>query len=93
MNIQTDGNVAKEKATALKNATDNLVQTLTIEQDNQTTVSGNSDAHEATKKAQDTAKKIAEAIMKASSDIQSVSQEFEALDAQIIQTLGGLSYE
>ncbi|WP_088825237.1 MULTISPECIES: TIGR04197 family type VII secretion effector [Listeria] len=93
MNIQTDGNVAKEKATALKNATDNLVQTLTIEQDNQTTVSGNSDAHEATKKAQDTAKQIAEAIMKASSDIQSVSQEFEALDAQIIQTLGGLSYE
>lgn len=85
--LKSDLDKASQKATALKNATDTLIQPVVITADTQTTVAGNTNAQEALKSAQDTAKKIASAVSKASTNIQSVAKEFEALDAKVAQSL------
>ncbi|MGX7203139.1 type VII secretion effector [Enterococcus plantarum] len=94
MAIQSDLAGASQKATALKNATDKLIQQSNINSDTQTTVVGNDNAQEAITTAQETATKIAQAVFLASSNLQSVAKDFEALDQTVANTifkpLGGL---
>ncbi|MGX7417425.1 TIGR04197 family type VII secretion effector [Carnobacterium gallinarum] len=83
--LKSDLGGASQKATALKNATNTLIQPVVITEDTQTTVTGNTNGQVAIKSAQDKAKQIANAVVKASSNIQSIAKEFEALDEQIGQ--------
>lgn len=87
MGIKSDFTRATQKATALKNATDRLIQQSTITNDTQTTVAGNSNAQEAITTAQETATKTAQAIVIASNNLQSVAEDFQALDANVANTL------
>lgn len=87
MAIQSDLAGASQKATALKNATDRLIQQSNINNDTQTTVVGNDNAQEAITAAQETATKIAQAVFLASSNLQSVAKDFEALDQTVANTL------
>lgn len=87
MAIQSDLAGASQKATALKNATDKLIQQSNINNDTQTTVVGNDNAQEAITTAQETATKIAQAVFLASSNLQSVAKDFEALDQSVANTL------
>lgn len=95
MTIKSDLGGAQLKATALKNATDSILQSTSPTNDSQTTVRGNTNAQEAITVAQETAKQIAAAISLASANIQSVAKNFEALDQSISQTMrssiGGLN--
>lgn len=95
MTIKSDFGGAQSKATALKNATDSILQSASLTNDTQTTVNGNTNAQEAITAAQETAKQIAAAISLASANIQSVAEDFEALDQSISQTMrasiGGLN--
>lgn len=87
MAIQSDLAGASQKATALKSATDRLIQQSSINNDTQTTVVGNDNAHEAITTAQETATKIAQAVFAASSNLQSVAKDFEVLDQTVANTL------
>ncbi|MTD40260.1 TIGR04197 family type VII secretion effector [Erwinia sp. CPCC 100877] len=87
MTIQSDFTGASQKATALKGATDKLIQSASITKDTQTTVAGNTNAQEAITTAQETATKIAQAVFQASSNLQSVAKEFEALDQRVANTM------
>lgn len=91
MTIKSNLGSASQKATALKNATDQLVQQSSVSTDSQTTVAGNTNAKEAITKAQQTATKIAQAIHTASGNIQSVAKDFEAMDNELSRSfdLGG----
>ncbi|MGX7420054.1 TIGR04197 family type VII secretion effector [Carnobacterium gallinarum] len=84
--IKSDLTEASQKATGLKNTTDNLKQISTIETDWQTTIVGNQEAQEKIQLAQETAKQIASAIMLGSMNLQSVAKDFEALDQLVSQT-------
>jgi type VII secretion effector (TIGR04197 family) len=94
MTIQSDLAGASQKATALKNATDKLIQSSSVLEDTQTTVAGNTNAQEVIKLAQETATQIAQAVFFASSNLQSVAKDFEAMDENVANTmfnsLGGL---
>jgi type VII secretion effector (TIGR04197 family) len=94
MTIQSDLAGASQKATALKNATDKLIQSSSVSEDTQTTVAGNTNAQEVIKLAQETATQIAQAVFFASSNLQSVAKDFEAMDENVANTmfnsLGGL---
>ncbi|MBC1358337.1 TIGR04197 family type VII secretion effector [Listeria booriae] len=81
--IQSDLDGASIKATALKNATDSIVASISITTDTQTTVAGNNSAVESIKIAQETAQQIARAVATASSNIQSVASSFEAVDKKV----------
>lgn len=85
--LKSDLGGASQKATALKNATDTLTQPVVTTADTQTTVAGNTNGQAAIKSAQDKAKQLANAVTKASTNIQSVAKEFEALDAKVAQSL------
>ncbi|KMN42444.1 TIGR04197 family type VII secretion effector [Bacillus sp. LK2] len=86
--IKSDLGRAQQKATALKSATDILIQSSSIsnETDTQTTVAGNTNAQEAIQIAQETAKQVALAIATAANNIHSVAGNFEALDQLASQT-------
>ncbi len=92
--IKSDFCGASQKATALKKTTSKLAQTILVVNDNQTTISGNINAQEAIQQAQETARQVAEAVTAASSNLQSVAEEFQVLDQQVgqnfLQSLGGL---
>ncbi|KPG72101.1 TIGR04197 family type VII secretion effector [Enterococcus sp. RIT-PI-f] len=87
MTVQSDLAGASEKATALKIATDKLIQQTSITNDTQTTVSGNSNAQEVITTAQETATKIAQAVFTASNNLQSVAEDFQALDVNTANTM------
>jgi type VII secretion effector (TIGR04197 family) len=87
MAIKSDFTGASQKATALKSATDKLIQSASITEDTKTTVAGNTNAQEAIATAQETATQIAQAIFLASSNLQSVAKEFEALDQKVALTM------
>ncbi|EOL43048.1 type VII secretion effector [Enterococcus phoeniculicola] len=87
MGILSDLTGATQKATALKNATDRLIQQTTITNDTQTTVAGNSNEQEAVTTAQETAIKIAQAVVIASNNLQSVAEDFQALDVNVANTM------
>lgn len=96
MTIKSDFNGAQLKATALQQATATILQATSVTKDTQTTVSGNANAQEAMTAAQETAKQIAAAIALASTNIQSVAKDFEALDQRMSQkmrsSIGGLNH-
>lgn len=81
--IKSDLSGASLKATALKNATDSISQSALPTTDTQTTVLGNSSALNAIEAAQTTAQQIASAVSLASANIQSVAENFEAMDNQV----------
>ncbi|WP_413509240.1 TIGR04197 family type VII secretion effector [Carnobacterium maltaromaticum] len=85
--LKSDLSGASQKATAIKNAINTLIQPVVIADDAKTTVTGNTNGQLSIKSAQDKAKQIANAVVKASNNIQSVAKEFEALDEQIGQNL------
>lgn len=91
MTIKSDLGTASQKATALKNATDQLIQSASVAQDSQTTVAGNAKAQEAIIMCQQSATKIAQTIHAASGNIQSVAKDFEAMDNELSKSfnLGG----
>lgn len=94
MAIKSDLAGASQKATALRNATDRLIQQSSINNDNRTTVAGNTNAQVAITAAQETATKVAQAVFTASNNLQSVAKDFEVLDQTVAKTLfkpiGGL---
>ncbi|KMN45619.1 TIGR04197 family type VII secretion effector [Bacillus sp. LK2] len=87
--IKSDLSGAQQKATALKSATDMMIQSSSIssEADTQTTVAGNKNAQEAIQIAQETAKQVALAIATAANNIHSVAENFEAMDQSASQTV------
>ncbi|MBC1604158.1 TIGR04197 family type VII secretion effector [Paenilisteria rocourtiae] len=85
--LQSDLDGASLKATALKNATDSLISSVSITTDSQTTVAGNKSAGDSIKMAQEVAQQIASAVATASSNIQSVASSFEAVDKKAGQGL------
>lgn len=91
--IKSDLDGASVKATALKAATDTISQSV-VATDTQTTVLGNASALKAITSAQQTAQEIASAVSLASANIQSVAENFDAMDNQVGQNLrnniGGL---
>lgn len=95
MAIKSDLTGASQKATVLKNATEQLLQTATVTSDTQTTITGNTNAQEAIQSAQNLSKLIAESVSVASQNIQSLAKEFEAFDKQaeieFSQSIGGLN--
>lgn len=87
MVISSDLAGASQKATAIKNATARLSQPLNISNDTQTTVAGNKNAQEAITTAQETAVKIAQVVLDASNNLQTVAEDFQALDVEVSNTL------
>lgn len=80
MSITSDLSGAQQKATEIKSAVSVLSSTSTINNDSRTTVAGNANAQEVIERVQGTTQKIMEAINSASSNLQSVAEEFAAVD-------------
>lgn len=87
--INSDLSGARQKATALKSATDSLSQSIVATTDTQTTVLGNAEALKTITSAQITAKAIASAVSLAAANIQTVAENFDAMDNQAAQALRG----
>lgn len=81
--IQSDMTVAQSYATDLQHAGEELAGVVQSQQDNQTTVAGNTNAHEALTTAQTTRQSIASAITSMVTNLNSVASEFEAVDQEI----------
>ncbi|EUJ26943.1 hypothetical protein MFLO_13765 [Listeria floridensis FSL S10-1187] len=81
--ITSDLGQASEKATALQQAVSSLPTTVTVAKDEQTTVAGNTRAHEAIQAEMDATIQIAEALTTASANLQSVAQAFAAKDVEL----------
>ena len=81
--IKSDLHTAQEKATAFTQATQRLQENSTVEQDTQSNVNGNIRAQEAIALVKDTANQLSLAISTASKNIQSIAEEFQALDENI----------
>ncbi|EUJ33007.1 hypothetical protein MFLO_05320 [Listeria floridensis FSL S10-1187] len=81
--ITSDLGQASEKATALQQAVSSLQTTATVSKDEQTTVAGNKNAHEAIQAEADAVMHIAQALTAASANLQSVAQEFAAKDEEL----------
>lgn len=84
---------ATEKATALQQATEKLQKNVaTVTMDEETTVAGNTNAHEAIQAEIDAVTQIASALITASSNLQSVAHDFASKDAELgqcLQQVGG----
>lgn len=79
---------ATEKATALQQATEMLQKSVgTVTMDEETTVAGNTNAHEAIQSEIDAVTQIASVLTTASSHLQSVAHEFAAKDVELGQCL------
>lgn len=82
MVIKSDFNGASQKATALKSATDTLIQAVSITNDTQTTILGNASAQEVIQSAQNLSQLIAISVLTASKNVRSIAKDFEVLDKQ-----------
>lgn len=78
--INSDKQVAQNLATGLMSALDTLNQSATVTKDTQTTINGNTTAHETSDDMLDIASKISQTISSASENLNSVAGEFEAID-------------
>ena len=78
--IQSDLGVAKQCANQLKTACDSIVKTKTVSRDNQTTLTGNTQAHEAINELQATSANIARVVNQSIKQLQTVATNFEADD-------------
>ncbi|MGT2666400.1 TIGR04197 family type VII secretion effector [Streptococcus rifensis] len=81
--IRSDMTVAQSYATGLQSAGEELAGVDQPQQDNQTTVAGNTNAHEALATSQSTRQSIASAITSMVTNLRSVASEFEAVDQEI----------
>lgn len=80
MGIKSNLGIAQARATALKNATESLNSSSSADKDSQTTVLGNSKAHSAIDSTLNVAKIVSGAVTNASSNINTVAGNFEAVD-------------
>ncbi|MGM0216297.1 TIGR04197 family type VII secretion effector [Enterococcus sp. AZ109] len=78
--ISSDIGQAQQKATALRSASETLSTSASVNKDTQTTVIGNQSAHEAIDSLSSAAQRVASAVNSASGSIQSVAQNFQAID-------------
>ncbi|BDR59268.1 TIGR04197 family type VII secretion effector [Xylocopilactobacillus apicola] len=85
--ILTDFNVASNKATRIKTATDNLNSSSSVNQDKSTKMLGNASAHKAIAATKHSAQKISQVVNSASQHLRSVAKDFEAADQEISQKL------
>lgn len=88
--IQNDATLASERATALANAVSALSSIGDILQDHRTTVLGNAQAHAMIEQSRGTALSMAKVISSMSSNIQSVSDQFQAVDRDLKSQFAGL---
>lgn len=88
-NIMSNLGGARQKATALRTACDHITQNSSVDKDTRTTVAGNTNAHDTIQTIIDSAEQIAQAVLTASSQLQSVAEEFEALDQSVATSLKG----
>lgn len=85
--IQIDNTSAKQKATALKQASTTLMTTTAVNKDTRTTVRGNANAHETILSAKQASEKISQAVTLSGIHLQSVAKEFAALDQKLSRLL------
>ncbi|MGT2964014.1 TIGR04197 family type VII secretion effector [Streptococcus acidominimus] len=81
--LQNDTSTAGERATALANGVSALVSSGSVMLDFQTKLGGNEQAKEAIAKSQELASQLGTILSSMSSNIQSVSASFQAMDAQL----------
>lgn len=88
--IQSSMTEAQVHATSFKGGSQSLTSITQAVQDDLTTVSGNSKAHEALTTAQTTRQGISQCLSDMVNNLNSVAGDFEALDQEIAhQTTGG----
>lgn len=78
--IKSDILIAQQLATSLKNGGDGLASVSNASKDEKTKLLGNYSAHHAIDLSQSKAKAISEAIQSACTNIQSVAEQFQAVD-------------
>lgn len=89
--FRSDLGQAQQRATTVKHATVQLTTpSASITTDNQTTISGNSNAYEVIQIAQNSAQQIAAAITLAVTSLQRVASDFEALDNELSRSFAGI---
>lgn len=81
--IDNNTEVAKMVASKIALSLDNLSGTGVITADTQTTISGNTKAQEAITDLSDVKNSILKAVGQASTNLQSVASEFEAVDKEL----------
>jgi type VII secretion effector (TIGR04197 family) len=89
--VKSDSAVAGKIATAIASSLDGATNGGAILTDTQTTVAGNTNAQEAIQAMLNGQNKIVQAIGKASSNLQSVTHEFEAADQATRQLMSAIS--
>ena len=87
--IKSNISDAQNYATKIKQGSSNLSGIGQAQQDDKTTVSGNSNAHETMKASQDARQSISKALSEMVTNIHSVAGEFEAVDQQIAESVNG----
>jgi len=78
--IKSDILIAQQLATSLKNGGDGLASVSNASKDEKTKLLGNDSAHHAIDLSQSKAKAISEAIQSTCTNIQSVAEQFQAVD-------------
>lgn len=81
--LQSNKEQAILSSTSLKNASNKLKQDINVTKDNQTTVAGNTNAHQSIEASKQTAEKTSMLIQTMSNNIQSVAEEFQAMDSAL----------
>lgn len=89
-NISSNSTVARQLATNIASALDGLGTSTAVSTDDQTTVAGNTNAQQAIQASRNASNLILGAIGTASTNLQSVATEFEAVDSAIRQGLTSL---
>ncbi len=85
--VASDVGQASEKAAALQQAVSLLQVQGTVTKDEETTVGGNAQAHEAIQAEREAVFQIASALKEASANLQSVAEAFAAKDAEVGENL------
>ncbi|MBP1043761.1 TIGR04197 family type VII secretion effector [Vagococcus sp. BWB3-3] len=89
MTISSDLDVAIQRATAISQALTVLSEVGNPLLDTQTTVQGNRAAHDAIEATLTGGAEISAAVKTATSNLQSVAREFEAMDSSLGESLRG----
>lgn len=89
--ITSNSAVAKQIATAIAHSLDSTTHGNAILSDTQTTIAGNTHAQEAIQLMSHAQRKIGQAIGRASTNLQSVANEFEAADQATKQLMTNIS--
>jgi len=87
MTIESDAKVAQTVATGISSAGATLLTATLASKDTTTTLTGNTNAHQAIDLDSDTAQKIASAVNSFVNLIQSTASAFETIDKKLSQLL------